>query len=831
MSDTFAYDNGLSCHNPSCKSNGSSHPNCKCYSEHYADGGKVEFHCEGMHQPECQYFQDGGIATGFDEASAIPVDSQVSNASQSQFDPSSAISDQEEHPEDFPDTNTQSPPTQFDPESATLGNTNYGTTGQQALAGAEGVAQGVTGPLIPSLESAGNSVYQLGKWVASGFKTPDTLEEANAGLHPFNAKEQLARQEANPWTHGIGETAGLVGGVLTGTGIGSTFNNAAESAVSSMEANSIGKAAIQGAISSGLFQGNDEVSKMLLNDPEASASSALTNIGATGLLGLGTGAVGGLIGKGLDKFQIGSKIDNFLQGAGNASLHPDLDLEARYPSWTYVDRIAKDAQGNPILDELGNPTKYQARIPNLEDSSSLYARPKNALKSEYPYQKVANIEDMGGADLNNPQNWGKNKYTLANGDSFNQDELLAGYGNPDKQVMLTGPEARKQYSNYYTNNMTRADKTAWNAGQQFYDTAISRPMVEGGVLGGIAGVEHSNKEDSALETGKNVILGSLAGAASGAAFGYANKRWVAPTLMKLITSPNAHTIIDALNHANDVSQGAKLINSGINNLFKATPQQIFNSPSNLRDRERLKKYIGLGGINQNIQQEQQNLMNTNQPQQFAEGGYVDIKPQQPMMPTANTKIAPLIKENDGIADHFPQQNIIMNAAKSRISNYLSGLQPQMNQPKLAFDSHPDTKMQERSYNTALDIANNPLSVLDKLGNGTLTPDHVSHLNQLYPEVNQEIQKKITKRITEAQLKGEKPSYKVRQGLSMLMGTPLSGEMVPSSIQAAQAVFASQQTQNQPTSQPKQKRKTAILSKAAGQYQTQDQARQARQDKV
>lgn len=65
------------CINPSCKSYGRSHPNCRCYggvsehtgageAGHFADGGEVdkEYYCDAnrTHRKGCEYFKDGGEA-------------------------------------------------------------------------------------------------------------------------------------------------------------------------------------------------------------------------------------------------------------------------------------------------------------------------------------------------------------------------------------------------------------------------------------------------------------------------------------------------------------------------------------------------------------------------------------------------------------------------------------------------------------------------------------------------------------------------------------------------------------------------------------------------
>lgn len=68
------------CINPSCKSFGKSHPNCRCYGGkmqgtfgakmQLAEGGKVESYCsqDRPHQEGCEYFKAGGVAeSGEDE--------------------------------------------------------------------------------------------------------------------------------------------------------------------------------------------------------------------------------------------------------------------------------------------------------------------------------------------------------------------------------------------------------------------------------------------------------------------------------------------------------------------------------------------------------------------------------------------------------------------------------------------------------------------------------------------------------------------------------------------------------------------------------------------
>lgn len=184
------------------------------------------------------------------------------------------------------------------------------------------------------------------------------------------------------------------------------------------------------------------------------------------------------------------------------------------------------------------------------------------------------------------------------------------------------------------------------------------------------------------------------------------------------------------------------------------------------------------------------------------------------------------------ADKLPEHNLMLQASKANVANYLHGLKPTKFAPKLAFDSEPDETEKKRSYERALDIAVHPMSILHEIESGKIDPEHIQHFNAMYPELRDSLQQKLTKKITEDQLDGKKPSFKVRQGLSLLMGVPLSGEFQPQAIMAAQATF---QTKNAPQQQndqqqPKKKKSTTALSKSSQAFLTSNQAAASRLQK-
>lgn len=253
---------------------------------------------------------------------------------------------------------------------------------------------------------------------------------------------------------------------------------------------------------------------------------------------------------------------------------------------------------------------------------------------------------------------------------------------------------------------------------------------------------------------------------------------------------------DMRKYYRSVKKGHKKLDSEVESLL----QNERSSP--LDDRSKHHKYIedwlAKGGITHDLQQEiyKQNAA----PQPMAKGGEIGGKPDG-------------VLHNHPIEIAHPDQNVMLNSAKGRVSNYLTSLMPQENQPKLAFDSNPDETSKKKKYKNALKIADHPMSVLNEVFNGTITPEHLQHLNSMYPEFNDALQKKITEKITNAQLENKRPNSKIRQGLSLLMGTPLSGDLLPANIVAAQATFASKA--QQATSTPQGAEKTGHTAKLSG----------------
>lgn len=181
----------------------------------------------------------------------------------------------------------------------------HGGTGSQIGAFAEGALQGTIGPLAPLVE------------------------------HAFGAENEniLGRAKANPWAHGAGEVAGLVGGALTGTGEAALAEKAGVAGAEALglgalehgpqlpgvaakfisKGNGIASTAARAAIENGFIQSSDETAKMFLGDPDQSLQTAVADIGLSGLIGGGVGAAIGGTGALWHASGAGGKLGQFIE--------------------------------------------------------------------------------------------------------------------------------------------------------------------------------------------------------------------------------------------------------------------------------------------------------------------------------------------------------------------------------------------------------------------------------------------------------------------------------------------------------------------------------------
>lgn len=295
----------------------------------------------------------------------------------------------------------------------------------------------------------------------------------------------------------------------------------------------------------------------------------------------------------------------------------------------------------------------------------------------------------------------------------------------------------------------------------------------------------------------------------------ATKKVAVPVMLQAIKLGEHADIANVLGYANKSAKGAKMVSNAVEDLFNVGGKEALEA--NERDNDKLHQYLENGGINQQLdeikhQQIQESMSNAADAQGFAKGGVVHAKP---------------LESKGGVAALYPGQNQMLTATKGRVSQYLNSLRPQAPN-SLMFDKGYQDKAAERTYRSALSVANAPVSVLTHVKKGTLLPEHMQHLQSMYPELHDHMSKKITEKLMKHQHDDEKkPSYRTQQALSLFLGAHLTSALSPASIQAAQATYAPQQPQ---APQGKSKGSKNSLSKISKDYQTASQSRESRESK-
>lgn len=182
-----------------------------------------------------------------------------------------------------------------------------------------------------------------------------------------------------------------------------------------------------------------------------------------------------------------------------------------------------------------------------------------------------------------------------------------------------------------------------------------------------------------------------------------------------------------------------------------------------------------------------------------------------------------LHNNPGIPQEYAQAFGQISASALQ---YLSSLKPKEDRMS-PFDSKPVVnKVDEDKYNRAIDIAEQPYSILEHIKNGTIIPQDVATIHNIYPKLYDMIAERLTGEMMEQVSKDKSIPYKTMIGISLFIGKPMDSTMTPMAIQANQPKGPEQGPQDAQPQGSKQKHSMTALNKLPGQYQTPDQARSA-----
>lgn len=146
---------------------------------------------------------------------------------------------------------------------------------------------------------------------------------------------------------------------------------------------------------------------------------------------------------------------------------------------------------------------------------------------------------------------------------------------------------------------------------------------------------------------------------------------------------------------------------------------------------------------------------------------------------------PLMRVGGDMGHYIPDHTTVAATMAAQAVNYLNSIRPDTN-PKAPLDSKlPADPVKEAQYKRALDIANNPLIVLNDVKDGSLTVQDLTTLQNVAPGLYERMRAKLNEEIISRTSEDDPIPYTTRLGLALFLGQPLDSTMNPMAIQSAQ----------------------------------------------
>jgi hypothetical protein len=188
------------------------------------------------------------------------------------------------------------------------------------------------------------------------------------------------------------------------------------------------------------------------------------------------------------------------------------------------------------------------------------------------------------------------------------------------------------------------------------------------------------------------------------------------------------------------------------------------------------------------------------------------------------KPAAMIDIGGGVGHYAQAHGVALTSAAAGAVGYLQTIKPNTS-PQSPLDSQRVPSASEKArYDSALQIADSPQTVLHKIANGTLNLNDVKDLGSMYPGYYQRAKQKLGKEVIEHSSKGKTIPYKTRMSISLFMGQPLDSTMSCNGIMAAQPMpVASSALQSMPA--PKGMGSMKNITKMPSAYATPEQSRE------
>lgn len=529
-----------------------------------------------------------------------------------------------------------------------------------------------------------------------------------------NPEDIRAREEANP----IASAAGNITSLMTPGGEGALLEKVGakallgtQNAIPSLAGKGVLKGMSRGAVKlaaeNAIYQGGDETTKMILNDPNQTVGSVVSNIGLAAGLGAIAGSAIGVVNplwKAASETKLGELVSDF-----KSRMKEHLEIPE-------VPESIVKSEPKTVIDPFTKETS--TIIPSI--------KPKQRANIDPFTKKPIQQPSVVSSDIT--------KTTI-------QPQTVASvYKSPELLSTSSGGKL--------------ADMLVKNS-----DNIMSKGLAGavGGAIGHMTGIPFGG------------TVGALIGER---ALGPVLKS-VLPAIGKSILEKetNAEGFKAALDYSLNAIKGEKLTNAAIRNTFSRTSNVL---PEAKQPSVEMRKKLDAA-----LQQYKQDP-------------------------------AKLANISGSVGHYMPDHAVAIGSVASNAVNFLNSIKPQSIQRAPLDPPLKPSQAVQAQYDKVLDIAQQPLVVLQSIRDGTLTSHDVMALHTLYPDLYKGLREKVMAQMIEHVANEETIPYKTRLGLSMFLQQPLDSTMKPMAISLAQP----QQTQLEQLPQQNQDKSSKKISNSA-----------------
>lgn len=160
----------------------------------------------------------------------------------------------------------------------------------------------------------------------------------------------------------------------------------------------------------------------------------------------------------------------------------------------------------------------------------------------------------------------------------------------------------------------------------------------------------------------------------------------------------------------------------------------------------------------------------------------------------------------GVHEHLPNISVGIAKTMGNAVGHLNSKIPRFASQAVLKPEHVPSDAQKEKFERHMEAANDPVSIMRKIRDGSLTNDHMETLQAIYPQLLAHMRTKLSEISPDV---AKKLPHHVKKGLAHFMGIPLESSDLPN------VVASNQMTYLMPQQMPSQQRMSQARSSLGG----------------